>query len=314
LLLPCGLFALRGPFLLDAMSPRLLSSSNLDAARLCRLSACLLMAGLAGVAHAQAMGSGDANEWSGFGAPVAVPERPGSLPDAVFQQVKHDGPWSVRAEVALSQDALQLRELLLGARWAEAMVLLKQGQPDLNRRDETTLTPLSLAARAGQTELVREMLRQGADPDQVGASGMTPLGAAAWAGHELVVRDLLRQGARVDVPGRTGQLPLHLACAAGQVRTMALLMKQGADWREPNRQGRHALDEAALFGQIGAMQALLDAGAPLAEPDLHQLNAVHAAALGEQREALAWLRGRGVPVPSVLSQVLIDQLNVPPQP
>jgi len=95
---------------------------------------------------------------------------------------------------------------------------------------------------------------------------------------------------------------------------MALLMKQGADWREPNRQGRHALDEAALFGQIGAMQALLDAGAPLAEPDLHQLNAVHAAALGEQREALAWLRGRGVPVPSVLSQVLIDQLNVPPQP
>ena len=92
---------------------------------------------------------------------------------------------------------------------------------------------------------------------------------------------------------------------------MALLMRQGADWREPNRQGRHALEEAAYFGQLPALEALQKAGANLAEPDAHGLNAVHAAALGGQADTLAWLRERGVPVPSVLSQLLVDQVEHP---
>jgi hypothetical protein len=278
------------------------------------MPALLVLAGslaLTGHAQAQGISSRDTNEWTGLGAPELAAARPGPMADGVFQDVKHEGPWSRRSELALRPDARKLLALMQEARWLEALAWLKQTQPDLNHRDELGLTPLSMAARAGQLDLVREMLRQGAEPDQVGAAGMTPLGAAAWSGQELVVRDLLRLGADANVPGRTGQTPLHLACAAGQLGTIQLLLKAGADWQLTNRQGRHALAEAAYFGQMGAIQALQRSGAPLAALDANRLNAVHAAAFGEQRATLAWLRGQGVPVPSVMSQVLIDQLEAP---
>lgn len=274
-------------------------------------AACLLAAATPVPVLAQGISSGDVNEWSSFTTRAPEPERLAERTDLTFKAIAHEGPFSPVREAALGADERQLLSLLQQARWAEALAHLKAAQPDLNRRDETGTTPLSLAARAGQLELVREMLRQGAVPDQVGVGGMTPLGAAAFQGHDLVVQDLLRAGARVDAPGSTGQLPLHLACATGRLRIMAMLLRQGADWREPNRQGRHALEEAAYFGQVPAMEALVKAGANPAEPDVHGLNAVHAAAFGVQPEALAWLRARQVPVPSVLSQLLIDQMDNP---
>lgn len=265
--------------------------------------------------QAQGISSGDVTEWSAFAPRQIEPERLSERTDLMFKGIAHEGPFSPQREAALSADERQLLSLMQQSRWAEALVHLKTTQPDLNRRDESGLTPLSLAARAGQLDLVREMIRQGAVLDQAGVAGMTPLGAAAFQGHDLVLNDLLRAGARVDVPGATGQLPLHLACATGRLRAVNLLTAAGADWREPNRQGRNALEEAAYFGRVDAMQALVAAGASLSEPDVHGLNAVHAAAFGVQPEALAWLRARGVPVPSVLSQLLIDQIdNPPPQP
>lgn len=260
------------------------------------------------------MASGDVNEWSGFAARTPDPERLQDRRDQVFKDIAHDGPFAASRELALSPQAAKLLNLIQRGQWELALAHLKAAQPDLNQRDDVGNTPLSLAARAGELELVREMLRQGADPDAVGAGGMTPLGAAAFQGHELVVRDLLRKGASVSAVGLTGQPPLHLACATGQRKVVALLMKQGADWQQTNRQGRHALEEAAYFGQLPALQALVDAGADLSARDPHGLNAVHAAALGEQRQALDWLQARGVPVPGVLSQVLVDRLLQSVQP
>ncbi|MDO9237140.1 MAG: ankyrin repeat domain-containing protein [Aquabacterium sp.] len=241
-----------------------------------------------------------------------VLERTGPVKDLDFQDVGRDGPWQRSAQARLSQPEQQLLQWLTPGRWVDALALLKQQQPDLNRRDESGLTPLSMAARAGQLALVREMIRQGADVDQIGAGGATPLGAAALAGHELVVRDLLLQGARVDVPGASGQLPLHLACAAGHTRVVAMLVAQGADWRGLNLQGRHAVAEAAYFGQIPVLQWFDAAQVDLSSPDRYRLNAVHAAALGMQPQAVAWLRDKAVPVPSVITQVLIDQLASTP--
>ena len=263
---------------------------------------------------AQSLGMADVHAWSAFVPPAPEPARAAPLPDAAWQDIQRTGPWTRPAQARLAADAQGLLDLLSGARWAEALDWLKARQPDLNQRAEDGRTPLTMVASAGELALLREMLRQGAQPDQVGAAGMTPLGAAAFAGHELLVRDLLREGARTDVPGATGQLPLHLACAAGHPRVAALLVQGGADWRWPNREGRHAVSEAALFGQIPVLQWLAGQGADLAAPDLYRLNAVHAAALGRQPATVAWLRGQGVPVASALSQVLIEQMDLPQPP
>ena len=258
--------------------------------------------------HAQGFQASGYSEWSSFVSPAVEPVRTGPLLDLAFQDLKQEGPWSHSAEIRLSQAERRQFELLDGVQWLDALKQLKQDRPDLNRRDEQGRTPLSIAARAGELELVKEMLRQGADPDMVGAGGLTALGGASFAGHELVVRELLRKDARVDVPMSRGQYPLHLACASGQLNIIRLLLASGADWRLPNGQGRHAVEEAAYFGQQQALALLQERGADLAARDQYRLNAVHAAAIGEQPQTVAWLRARGVAVPSIFSQLLIDQL------
>ncbi len=264
-------------------------------------------------AHAgESIDFADATDWSSFALRASEPPRMPIRSDLPFKAISHEGPFSPEREAHLSAETRQLLDLLGQAQWAEALAWLKSAQPALNKRDERGITPLSLCAKAGQLALVREMIRQGAELDQVGAAGMTPLGAAAFEGHDLIVRDLLRAGARTDVPGATGQLPMHLAAATGQTGSMALLRQHGADWTWPNRSGRHVLAEAAYFGQHEAIRWLMTQGAALDAPDRHQLNALHAAALGEQRATVAWLRSQGVPVPHVMSQVLIDQLDTPP--
>lgn len=254
----------------------------------------------------------ETTDWSAYAVPGVEPERRGPQSDEAFAIIKQGGPWH---QLESSRDGAAERELmrlLQQGQWAEAMAFLKKNNPDINVKEPISgATPLTLAAAAGQLEWVRELMRRGAELDRIGAAGWTPLAAAVVKGHELVVRDLLRKGARVDATSASGQLPLHLACATGQIRLIDMLLASGADWRAYNRQGRHAMAEAALFGQIPSMQALARAGAPYAEPDRHRLNAVHAAALGEQRDTLAFLRAQHVVVPSVLSQVLIDRLDVP---
>jgi ankyrin repeat protein len=275
----------------------------------------LVCAGLAlcaSAVHAQGLAMQDMGTWSAFQAPAAEPAATGPVLDVLFDDVRREGPWRVSDQKRLSAPAAQLIQLLRDAHWDDALRVLKQQQPDLNQTDENRNTPLSLAAAAGQLPLVREMLRQGAQLDQTGTNGMTPLAAATWHGHELVVRDLLRSGARLDAPTLTGQLPLHVACAAGKPRIMALLVQAGANWRWVNKRGHHAVSEAAFFGQTAALQWLAEQGAVLSAPDDTRLNAVHAAALGGHLGVVRWLQQKGVPVPSVLTQVLIDQIASAP--
>jgi ankyrin repeat protein len=265
-------------------------------------------------AHAQGVGFADVDEWSAFRVSFTPSARDKPYPELAFQDLRQEGPWARSIERRLAPSELQLQALLSQSKWVEALAHLKQARPDLNRRDESGLTPLTMAVRAGQMELVREMLRQGADPNQTGAGGMTPLGAAAFSGQDVIVKDLLRGGADIDAAGATSQTPLHLACAAGHASTVSLLLQGGADWRLPNKAGRFALQEAAYFGRINVMQLIIKAGANPLQLDYYRLNAVHAAALGEQPQALAWLRQQDVPIQSVLTELLIAQIDAPIRP
>jgi hypothetical protein len=250
--------------------------------------------------------SRDAHEWAGFMSVQSEPERKGPVLDTQFQTLKQGGPWMAQT---FDKQPAALQALMASARegrWVDLLTALKASQFNPNVRDEQGATLLSLAARAGELDVCRELIKHGADVDQPGWSGYTPLGAAAFAGHELVVRDLLRAGAGPELPSRNGQLPLHLAATSGQVRVVKMLLAAKADPKAYNQAGRHALAEAALNGQIGVMALLVDAGMSVSEPDQHRLNALHAAALGAQPQAAQWLQARGVPVPGVMSQILLD--------
>lgn len=283
----------------------------MKAKRLLSVVACLMGLMGAGVG-AQSLALADPTPWSDFPR-VAAP-----APDALqglavhetFRAIVQEGPW--RADHRPVQTAAEQRWMadLQAGRWAQALSTLKSEHGmRLSVPDASGATGLGLAARAGRLDLVRELIRQGAPLDAPAVHGLTPLAAAAAEGHDLVVHDLVRAGARVNVRTQQGQTPLHEAAAAGRSRTLALLLRHGADPQALNPQGRMPLHEAAFRGHVQAVHALVQAGQPLTASDAHGLNAVHAAAVGNQPDTVAWLRGQGVPVPSLLSQVLIDQMG-----
>lgn len=236
--------------------------------------------------------------------------------DAVFSAIARGGPWTSAEWQPLRGRLPQAMAQARAGRWADVLAALKADDLELDPRDRDGATLLTLAARQGQAEAVRELLRRGADADRRGFSGLTPLCAAAMGGHDLIVQDLLRAGADPERWSAQGQGPLHLAAREGHVRVIRTLLASGAKPLGLNHAGRHALFEAALTGHTEAMAALVDAGVPAAAPDQRGLNALHAAAMNRHADAVQWLRQRDVPVTHPLTQVLLDAMaeGVQPQP
>lgn len=93
---------------------------------------------------------------------------------------------------------------MMRARSAEAAALLHAAGGQLGRDPAkppscgAAHSPLHRGAQRGDVDLVRTLLRAGADPNEAAAWWHTPLYQAVKAGHPDVVRVLLRAGAAVD--------------------------------------------------------------------------------------------------------------------
>jgi len=164
-------------------------------------------------------------------------------------------PWAPD-QAALLEDARQ-------GRWTQIAAAFKAGHATVNPRDAHGDHLLVLAARAGQDDLVRTLIRRGAVIDHVGSDGFTALGAAAFAGQRSTLRLLLRHGADPAVRGAGGQTVLHLAAVAGQLDIIDELVRQRVDLELLNTQRESVLDLAATHGQLAVMDRLLKAGADL---------------------------------------------------
>ncbi len=120
------------------------------------------------------------------------------------------------------------------------------------------------AARVGEAEAVRALLRAGVDVNVARGDGITSLHLAAERGHAGVARVLLDAGASAGAGTRIGRYtPLHLAARGGHGDVAALLLKAGADVHAATtNSGATALHLAA--GAVrgdGAVAVLLEAGA-----------------------------------------------------
>ncbi|MFE6838056.1 ankyrin repeat domain-containing protein [Streptomyces sp. NPDC057705] len=125
---------------------------------------------------------------------------------------------------------------------------------------------LDLAACAGHADVVRLLLAAGADPRLVAGpyyeAGVLSL--AAMNGHTDVVRALLDAGVDPNGPeGKFAYVPLVLAATsmdAGHPDTVDLLLERGADI-EGRMKGSTALDLAATCGHAAVVEQLLARGA-----------------------------------------------------
>ena len=108
-------------------------------------------------------------------------------------------------------------------------LLLRRGA-NVNLTLDDGTSPLTAAARKGNTDVCRLLLRE---PDiqvnQPSASGITALALACEAGYKEIVKLLLRKGADANLSTETGISPLHVASLHGHTAVVGLLLNAGAD-------------------------------------------------------------------------------------
>jgi ankyrin repeat protein len=93
------------------------------------------------------------------------------------------------------------------------------------------INPVHRAALIDDIESLIRLLREGADPNDVGRDGMTPLHFAAHGYSCRAAWALIESGAQVDKTDRHGRTPLWMAVYGGKKggEMIRLLRKSGAD-------------------------------------------------------------------------------------
>jgi ankyrin repeat protein len=136
-------------------------------------------------------------------------------------------------------------------------LLLKHGA-EINSRDNKGNTPLHTAVMSGRTQVaeflikrgaqfnsdrlledmvlnsvtdrdvIRFLLRNGADINRISDQGNTPLLDAIKQGNRVMVKLLIANGSDVNKTGKSGQTPLQLAKQIKDDSIVRLLVKNGA--------------------------------------------------------------------------------------
>ena len=122
---------------------------------------------------------------------------------------------------------------------------------------------LAAAARSGQVETVKTLIKAGARTADHGASGTTALIAAAQsrdkAGAREIGKLLLERSADANAQDHYRQTPLIAAARNGNVELVDALLAAGANARHLDENDYGALEYAAMSGDLATVKRLLAA-------------------------------------------------------
>jgi len=121
---------------------------------------------------------------------------------------------------------------------------------------------LHAAASAGDVDLLKKLLEEGANVDEADEEGRTALHFAAGYGEIACAKALIEAKAKLDAVDNNQNTPLHYAAGYGQAESCTLLMDSGANKDAKNMDGKTALEVAQLNEQADVVAAL--GGEPVA--------------------------------------------------
>ena len=130
--------------------------------------------------------------------------------------------------------------------------------------------PVADAARRGDIEAARALLKQGADVNVKSGDGSTPLLWAADGGEHEIARVLIAAKSKVDVTTDLGVTPLLQASRVGDAVMVDLLLRAGANPSLAHPDGETPLMAASKSGSIAAVRTLLARGARVNDTDKFQ--------------------------------------------
>ncbi|MGD0566305.1 MAG: ankyrin repeat domain-containing protein [Candidatus Goldiibacteriota bacterium] len=143
----------------------------------------------------------------------------------------------------ISQDMAKMREAL-------------EAGADINCRDMSSpnkFTALLFASRTGESGIIDELIKKGADVNLADSTGFTPLMGAAWFGKSGALLSLIKAGAFIDAVNQNGNTAMMEAASMGHVHIVADLIKSGASLTKINYSGKSVHDIA----RPGDMRAML---------------------------------------------------------
>lgn len=158
-------------------------------------------------------------------------------------------------------------------------------------------TLLEVAIRMNYIEVVKRLLKYGANPNIKGTGKWYPLHWAVYVGSKDCVKMLLNQEVQVNVKDDSEISPLHVAAFCGQDEIVELLLTRGARINAVEKKfGLSALHIAVLQNQISTSEVLLNRGANVKGHDAHNRTLLHWASAHNKSDIAALLLKKGINV------------------
>ncbi len=157
-------------------------------------------------------------------------------------------------------------------------------------------TDLISAAKKGELDAVKRLLRCKVNPNMRDKTGWTALHWASQEGFLAIVKALVGDGADLNAADTLGFTPLALACGSGHLGVVRQLLASGAD---PNKRivsdgNGTVLHLACSWGRGEIVRVLCDTpGIKLNLRDREDKTALGCAIEAKEAELVGFLRGRG---------------------
>ncbi|XP_071836319.1 uncharacterized protein [Apostichopus japonicus] len=168
--------------------------------------------------------------------------------------------------------------------------MLKHLGPNLsqiavNRQSRNGWSPLLLASEEGHVETVKQLLNFNARVDVFDEHGKAALHLAAERGHREVAQILLTSKAFVNAKSKLGVTPLHLSAQNGHNELMKMLiLNHGASIDALSVAKKTPLHLAAQYGQLRVCETLLNLKGDSYATDIHGQTPLHLAAENDHAE------------------------------
>lgn len=134
--------------------------------------------------------------------------------------------------------------------------LIKSGA-NVNARNRKNQTPLHMAVHNAHRLIVEYLILNQANIDVLDSEGDTPLAWAAYKGQLSIASQLIHLSANIDIKNNLGNTPLHWAADEGHLEIVKLFVSHSANTEILNDHNQTPLQLAVSRGQIEVVKFLL---------------------------------------------------------
>ncbi|MDR1260954.1 MAG: ankyrin repeat domain-containing protein [Rickettsiales bacterium] len=158
--------------------------------------------------------------------------------------------------------------------------------------------PIHIAAREGNTGIVRLFLSKGIGVNDTDENSWVPLHYAAWNGYLETAKFLVDEGANIHAKDAThGKKAVHIAAGRGYIDVAELFLRNGVGIDDTDKEGRTLLYYAVWKGNLKAVKFLAGKGANVHVENTYGAKLIHAATLErEYQEIIEFLLSKGIDI------------------